>query len=413
MNSQTKSVHIKDKMAPSNKKVPSKLYPLFFQPASALVNNGNDKCENSNQVKECDGDKNDDLDISLSELGRRHKRRKDRSKYMNRSIGSNMKLGNRASLEQLPRQAFRCNENANRSDVNKNGKENMQSTRPNTSNKKKRRIEPQGQKSYGNTNGVQNTEQLEQEGSKQLIGKMGERESGKESQTSNESIPQHFSSATLRYDPNNRSNSIVTETDPDKNVKRSEIRCRHWSSASMDFQPTSPQAETQAARKYPFDKKLLHQLYYRSIYGSDGPIVRQVPQRQWRSPSWLNLEQSPSSSSRNSTIEHLAWDKMGVLLATASSDRTISIYDWDMVRSAHRQSLNEKQRFKAEKKRRQLRVKDDGLEELPNGKRSHTSTSPNRSQWSIPPILTFSVPHAVTSLSWNPHNLDQLAVGFQ
>jgi hypothetical protein len=98
----------------------------------------------------------------------------------------------------------------------------------------------------------------------------------------------------------------------------------------------------------------------------------------WKTPSWIRLGQSqqPQQSGgggRDTKVEHLAWDRTGVLLAVASADKYLRIYDWDMVRAADLKGRGERQR----------RIQD--------------------SKWTLPPILTFRVPHAVATLKWNPH----------
>ena len=74
---------------------------------------------------------------------------------------------------------------------------------------------------------------------------------------------------------------------------------------------------------------------------------------------------------------------MGVLLAVATANKTIVIYDWDMVRAADMMGRKDRAR------------------------------SIKTSEWKLPPIVSFRVPHAVASLEWNPHEMDQLAVGFR
>jgi hypothetical protein len=125
----------------------------------------------------------------------------------------------------------------------------------------------------------------------------------------------------------------------------------------------------------------LSQLVHRSCRGTK--ITSQVSQpRRWKSPSWVSLSQTRSSGEPGRSIDHLAWDKMGVLLAVAS-DKWIRVYDWDMVRAADMHGKNDRIR----------QIKD--------------------SEFKIPPILEFRVPNPVATLEWNPHNEDQLAVGLR
>lgn len=133
--------------------------------------------------------------------------------------------------------------------------------------------------------------------------------------------------------------------------------------------------------KKPKDASLLKQLVERSCRGTS--ITSQVSQpKRWKSPSWVGLLHTRNSVEPTRPIDHLAWDKMGVLFAVAS-DKWISVYDWDMVRAADIHGKNDRMR----------QIKD--------------------STFKIPPILKFRVPNPVASLEWNPHNDDQLAIGFR
>eukprot|EP00980_Cylindrotheca_fusiformis_P007341 scaffold1525_cov142-Cylindrotheca_fusiformis.AAC.141 len=139
--------------------------------------------------------------------------------------------------------------------------------------------------------------------------------------------------------------------------------------------------------KIPKPPSLLSQLVHRSCRGTK--LTPQQPKK-WRTPSWVTLLQpppirsveSPSSMPPSRTIDHLAWDSMGVLLAVASGD-WIRVYDWDMVRAADLHGRNDRRR----------KIRD--------------------SEFQIPPILQFRVPHPVASLEWNPHHPDQLAIGLR
>jgi hypothetical protein len=245
-----------------------------------------------------------------------------------------------------------------------------------------------------------------------------------------------LSESTLDPDssPNDNNNDVVPDHMPPLLPQGSaRAGSRYWSASSMDYSPSS--IEERMQRRFPgtptipTSQNIVHQLIHRTTtvhttnHPRGHPILRQVPSPTWKSPSWLHLQPVASSVSRTTTVDHLAWDRMGVLLATASNaTRTISIYDWDMVRAAHQEALNEKQRCRVvtQRQRKQEQKQpptsnnnDDDKDATQTAPSSLSSSTTTRSQWSIPPILVFSVPHAVTSLAWNPHNLDQLAVGFQ
>ena len=102
--------------------------------------------------------------------------------------------------------------------------------------------------------------------------------------------------------------------------------------------------------------------------------------KKWKIPSWISLEQPMTNDNKN--IDHIQWDPMGVLLAVAI-DRTIIIYDWDMLRAADLQGKRD-------------RVRDC-----------------QESEFKIPPIVKFRLPQPVASLVWNPFDMDELAVGFR
>lgn len=106
--------------------------------------------------------------------------------------------------------------------------------------------------------------------------------------------------------------------------------------------------------------------------------------KKWKIPSWISLEQPVIGNdiSGLKTIDHIQWDPMGVLLAVAI-DRTIVVYDWDMLQAADLQGRRE-------------RIRGD-----------------NKSEFKIPPIVKFRLPQPVASLVWNPFNMDELAVGFR
>ena len=99
--------------------------------------------------------------------------------------------------------------------------------------------------------------------------------------------------------------------------------------------------------------------------------------KKWRIPSWLSLEQPAMGN-----ISHMAWDKMGVLLAVVV-DRAIIIYDWDILRAADLHG------------------------------RSDRARNCRESKFMIPPIVKFRLKHPVESIVWNPFEMDELAVGFR
>lgn len=163
-------------------------------------------------------------------------------------------------------------------------------------------------------------------------------------------------------------NEIVTKTN---SPRRKLLRRIVSKESAIEFIPKEKQ-------KGP---SFLSQLVHRSCRGTK--ITSQVSQpRRWKSPSWVSLSQTRSSGEPVRSIDRLAWDKMGVLLAVAS-DKWIRVYDWDMVRAADMHGKNDRIR----------QIKD--------------------SEFKIPPILEFRVPNPVATLEWNPHNEDQLAVGLR
>lgn len=99
----------------------------------------------------------------------------------------------------------------------------------------------------------------------------------------------------------------------------------------------------------------------------------------WKIPSWVSLAQPIKYSSKNTSVDHMVWDDMGVLLAVAC-DVTISIYDWDMVRAADLQGRRDRSR----------KCRDSG--------------------WKIEPILQFRAPSPVSKLVWNHFHPDELVV---
>ncbi len=106
--------------------------------------------------------------------------------------------------------------------------------------------------------------------------------------------------------------------------------------------------------------------------------------KKWKIPSWISLEQPVIGNDMSGlkNIDHIQWDPLGVLLAVAI-DRTIIVYDWDMLQAADLQGRRERVR------------------------------GYKKSEFKVPPIVTFRLPQPVASLVWNPFNMDELAVGFR
>jgi hypothetical protein len=170
------------------------------------------------------------------------------------------------------------------------------------------------------------------------------------------------------------SDEIMKNIEESKTIPKKKVflrrRYKSQDSAATDFVPSDTANSSRPS--------LLFQLINRPTRGSKITSCVSQPKK-WKCPSWVSLNVGPANKN---VIEHLAWDKMGVLLAVAA-DKWISIYDWDMVRAANMHGKNDRQR----------QIKD--------------------SEFKIPPILKFRVPSPVACLQWNPHNLDELAIGFR
>ena len=173
--------------------------------------------------------------------------------------------------------------------------------------------------------------------------------------------------------------------------------CRLYSDAGMDFGPNQSPDESHVHKIC----NIIYKLNRRIANGaclSQHPYCRHYPPirkarvtqnqkfsvpslhywpQKWRIPSWLSLEQPEMGN-----IDHMAWDPMGVLLAIVV-DRAIIIYDWDMLRAADLKG------------------------------RSDRARNCRESQFKIPPVVRFRVQYPVESLVWNPHQIDELAVGFR
>lgn len=196
-------------------------------------------------------------------------------------------------------------------------------------------------------------------------------------------------------------------TTPEKSINQLQ-QGRIYSEASMDFvaphraRSISDQSCTNEIRN------IVHKLHRRIATGgclSQHPLKRHFSPcnkakiiqnkrssvsssyflpKKWKIPSWISLEQPliGNDISGLKNIDHIQWDPMGVLLAVAI-DRTIVVYDWDMLQAADVQGRRERARDCA------------------------------KSEFKIPPIVRFRLPQPVASLVWNPFNMDELAVGFR
>mmetsp|Transcript_24210 Transcript_24210/g.57044 ORF Transcript_24210/g.57044 Transcript_24210/m.57044 type:complete len:714 (-) Transcript_24210:1348-3489(-) len=174
-------------------------------------------------------------------------------------------------------------------------------------------------------------------------------------------------------------------------------RCRLYSDAAIDFIPYQSPEEFHAPKSCNIISKLdrrianggclsHHSRCRRYSHISKARVIQNkefsVPSlyrrpKNWRIPSWLSLEQPATG-----TIDHIAWDPTGVLLAVVV-DRAIIIYDWDMLRAADVQG------------------------------RSDRARNCRDSKFVIPPVVEFRIQHQVESLVWNPFQIDELAVGFR
>lgn len=120
----------------------------------------------------------------------------------------------------------------------------------------------------------------------------------------------------------------------------------------------SQQDDKVAQQQLHRQRNVLYQLVHRSTTGRR-LLTNPPPAHATWSP-WALLDTTSSS-----TVTCTAWDHVGVLLAVACTNRTVRIYDWDVV--------------SCKKQRR-----------------------------AVEPMCVFSTPRAVTSLQWNEH--DCLAV---
>ena len=119
-------------------------------------------------------------------------------------------------------------------------------------------------------------------------------------------------------------------------------------------------AEERNSAKFPSRcTNVIHQLVDRTVTGRRLPRPPAAHQN-W-SP-WISL-------GVGATVTAMAWDHVGVLLAVATCDKIVSIWDWDAVRAARQASS------------------------------------------AMEPVCTFSIPHTAKCLQWNDE--DQVAVAFR
>ena len=180
--------------------------------------------------------------------------------------------------------------------------------------------------------------------------------------------------AMPKVDSTISSDSDNQETHQDSTKSKKIVR-RRISSSAMDYH------DPDASLKKRNPLSLIRQLIQRTTHGTRFPHARATT-RKWKVPSWIRLDHPPTK------IDCMTWDTMGCLLAVAS-ENMIRIYDWDMVGAADNKGRNQRTRNKADPE-------------------NHP-----REEWRIPPVLTFRVPQPVASLAWNPHDMDQLAVGLR
>jgi hypothetical protein len=151
---------------------------------------------------------------------------------------------------------------------------------------------------------------------------------------------------------------------------------RIYSTSAVDVLPDDTDINSK-----PSSSNVLSHLVRRTTHGGRNFRRFTPPPMKWKSPSWVTLEYNATTT----TVKHICfcWDAMGVLVAIASSDNFIRIFDWDMIRAADRLGRSDRARLLS------------------------------KSEYKMTPILQFQVPHPVTSLLWNPYHLDQLAMGFR
>ena len=185
---------------------------------------------------------------------------------------------------------------------------------------------------------------------------------------------EEHSEAMPKVDSTISSSSDNQDTHQDATKSKKIVR-RRISSSAMDYH--DPEASLE--KRHPLS--LIRQLIQRTTHGTRFPHARATT-RKWKVPSWIRLDHPPTK------IDCMTWDTMGCLLAVAS-ENMIRIYDWDMVGAADNKGRNQRTRNKADPEKHR------------------------REEWRIPPVLTFRVPQPVASLAWNPHDMDQLAVGLR
>ena len=160
---------------------------------------------------------------------------------------------------------------------------------------------------------------------------------------------------------------------------------RIYSDSSMEFIPNNSNVKENTIKNNLISqliRRTTHggqQLTFRSTHSTSNPassITPAIPKIRWKIPKRVSL-----SLHAGSKPQHLAWDRLGILLAVAYSDQWIRIYDWDMVRAAELSGSRE---------------------------RSDSSVL-----FKLPPVCQFRAPQAVSCLQWNQHDMDELAIGFR
>jgi hypothetical protein len=168
-------------------------------------------------------------------------------------------------------------------------------------------------------------------------------------------------------------------------------------------------------------KNLVHQLFYRSLGGKQHQrgmsLFLQPPLPIWKQVSHVELVTSTTChrgwhddaasrpNGRNHTV--MAWDTMGMLLATASREGILSIFDWDVVLASHMQATSHASRATSSSNSN----KNGG--NPTNHNSSNHDIMMRTMIHSVPPMVQFKVPHIVHSLQWNPYDPDMLAVAFR
>lgn len=103
------------------------------------------------------------------------------------------------------------------------------------------------------------------------------------------------------------------------------------------------------------DDRRRHVLYQLVRRSTTGHMLKNPPPAHKEWSPWALLDTA------NAVVTCTAWDSMGVLLAVACRNKTVQIFDWDVVRA-------------------------------------------HRLKQALSPMCTFSTPHVVTNLQWNQHD---------